>query len=159
MRLKVFTIVLTGTVALLGTGCGSTRSVTSSSTDLRTTESRMTEAKDSVVVEVHDTLQVVTVVTVDRNEAGDTVRVSTVTDRERVRDRSAVRAQETRVEVRVDTVYVAVRDSVYVLQNSQISQKSGPSAFISALKWVFWIIVSVTVFIIVLKVTRVFNLF
>ena len=111
------------------------------------------------MVEVHDTLQVVTVVTVDRNEAGDTVRVSTVTDRERVRDRSAVRAQETRVEVRVDTVYVAVRDSVYVLQNSQISQKSGPSAFISALKWVFWIIVSVTVFIIVLKVTRVFNLF
>lgn len=130
-----------------------------SSTDLRTTESRTTEAKDSVVVEVHDTLQVVTVVTVDRNEAGDTVRVSTVTDRERVRDRSAVRAQETRIEVRVDTVYVAVRDSVYVSQNAQISQKNGPSAFISALKWVFWIIVSVTVFIIVLKVTRVFNLF
>ena len=111
-----------------------------------------------MVVEVHDTLQVVTVVTVDRNEAGDTVRVSTVTDRERVRDRSAVRAQETRVEVRVDTVYVAVRDSVYVSQNAQITQKSA-SPLISALKWVFWIIVSVTVFIIVLKVTRVFNLF
>ena len=159
MRLKVFKIVLTGTVALLGTGCGSTRSVTNSSTDLRTTESRTTEAKDSVVVEVHDTLQVVTVVTVDRNEAGDTVRVSTVTDRERVRNRDRFKAQETRVEVRVDTVFVAVRDSVYVSQNSQISQKSGPSAFLSALKGVFWIIVSVTVFIIVLKVTRVFNLF
>ena len=135
--------------------------MTSSSTDLRTTESRTTEAKDSVVVEVHDTLQVVTVVTVDRNEAGDTVRVSTVTDRERVRDRSSVRAQEKKVEVRVDTVYVAVRDSVYVSQTLRQAQgeTSRTSAFISALKWVFWIIVSVTVFIIVLKVTRVFNLF
>ena len=139
--------------------CGSMRSVTSSSTDLRTTESRTTEARDSVVVEVHDTLQVVTVVTVDRNEVGDTVRVSTVTDRERVRDRSAVRAQETRVEVRVDTVYVAVRDSVAVTTAASAPSASRTSAFISALKWVFWIIVSVTVFIIVLKVSRVFNLF
>ena len=159
MRLKVFTIVLTGTVALLGTGCGSTRSVTSSSTDLRTTESRTTEAKDSVVVEVHDTLQVVTVVTVDRNEAGDTVRVSTVTDRERVRDRSAVRAQEKKVEVRVDTVYIAVRDSVAVTTAASAPSATRASPWVSALKWVFWIIVSVTVFIIVLKVTRVFNLF
>ena len=117
------------------------------------------EAKDSVVVEVHDTLQVVTVVTVDRNEAGDTVRVSTVTDRERVRDRSAVRAQETRVEVRVDTVYVAVRDSVAVTTAASAPSASRTSAFLSVLKWVFWIIVSITVFIIVLKVTRVFNLF
>ena len=112
-----------------------------------------------MVVEVHDTLQVVTVVTVDRNEVGDTVRVSTVTDRERVRNRDRFKAQETRVEVRVDTVFVAVRDSVYISQNAQKTLKNGPSAFISALKWVFWIIVSVTIFIIVLKVTRVFNLF
>ena len=133
--------------------------MTSSSTDLRTTESRTTEAKDSVVVEVHDTLQVVTVVTVDRNEAGDTVRVSTVTDRERVRDRSAVRAQEKKVEVRVDTVYIAVRDSVAVTTAASAPSATRASPWVSALKWVFWIIVSVTVFIIVLKVTRVFNLF
>ena len=133
--------------------------MTSSSTDLRTTESRTTEAKDSVVIEVHDTLQVVTVVTVDRNEAGDTVRVSTVTDRERVRDRSAVRAQETKVEVRVDTVFVAVRDSVSVTTAASAPSASRTSPWVSTLKWVFWIIVSVTVFIIVLKVTRVFNLF
>lgn len=128
----------------------------SSSSDLRVTESRSADKRDSVIVEVHDTLREVTVVTVDRTEAGDTVRVSTVTDRDRVRSRDRFKAQETKVEVRVDTVFVAVRDSVYVSQNAQISQKSA-SPVTSALKWVFWIIVSLTVFIIVFKVTRLFK--
>ena len=109
------------------------------------------EAKDSVVVEVHDTLQVVTVVTVDRNEAGDTVRVSTVTDRERVRDRSAVRAQEKKVEVRVDTVYVAVRDSVAVTTTASAPSASRASPWVSALKWIFWIIVGLSALIIIVK--------
>ena len=138
------------------TGCGSSRQVVSSSSDLRVTESRSADKRDSVIVEVHDTLREVTVVTVDRTEAGDTVRVSTVTDRDRVRSRDRFKAQETKVEVRVDTVFVAVRDSVYVSQNAQISQKSA-SPVTSALKWVFWIIVSLTVFIIVFKVTRLFK--
>ena len=155
MRLKVFMIALIGTVALLGTGCSATRSV-SSSTDLRVAESRSADRRDSVIVEVHDTLREVKVVTVDRTEAGDTVRVSTVTDRDRVRSRDRFKAQETKVEVRVDTVFVAVRDSVYVSQNAQIAQKSA-SPVTSALKWVFWIIVSLTVFIIVFKVTRLFK--
>ena len=127
-----------------------------SNTELRASEERTMEARDSVMVEVHDSVQVVTVVTVDRTEAGDTLRVSTVTERERVRNRDRYKAQETKVEVRVDTVFVAVRDSVYVSQNAQISQKSA-SPVTSALKWVFWIIVSLTVFIIVFKVTRSFK--
>lgn len=116
----------------------------------------MTEAKDSVVVEMRDTLKEVTVITIDRNEVGDTLKVSTVTDRERVRDRSAVRAQETRVEVRVDTVYVERRDSVMVqetLRQAQGDSGGRASALVSALKWVFWIIVSVTVLFIILKLT------
>ena len=127
-----------------------------SNTELRASDERTMEARDSVMVEVHDSVQVVTVVTVDRTEAGDTLRVSTVTERERVRNRDRYKAQETKVEVRVDTVFVAVRDSVYVSQNAQISQKSA-SPVTSALKWVFWIIVSLTVFIIVFKVTRSFK--
>lgn len=127
-----------------------------SNTELRASDERTMEARDSVMVEVHDSVQVVTVVTVDRTEAGDTLRVSTVTERERVRNRDRYKAQETKVEVRVDTVFVAVRDSVYVSQNAQISQKSA-SPVTSALKWVFWIIVSLTVFIIVFKVTRLFK--
>lgn len=136
--------------------CSATRSM-SSSTDLRTTESRMTEAKDSVMVEMRDTLKEVTVITIDRNEVGDTLKVSTVTDRERVRDRSAVRAQETRVEVRVDTVYVERRDSVMVqetLRQAQGDSGGRASALVQALKWVFWIIVSITVLFIILKYRR-----
>lgn len=111
-----------------------------------------------MIVEVHDTLREVTVVTVDRTEAGDTVRVSTVTDRDRVRSRDRFKAQETKVEVRVDTVFVAVRDSVYVSQNAQISQKSA-SPVTSALKWVFWIIVAIGVLMVVVKASKVFKFF
>ena len=125
--------------------------MTSSSTDLRTTESRTTEAKDSVVVEVHDTLQVVTVVTVDRNEAGDTVRVSTVTDRERVRDRSAVRAQEKRVEVRVDTVYVEKRDSVYVQNTNLANPTNKKSGFLTYIKWIFALVFAIVGLVVVIR--------
>ena len=61
-----------------------------------------------------------------------------------------------------DTVYIEHRDSVMVEEIAGGVGNDGSaraSPFVSALKWVFWIIVSVTVFIIVLKVTRVFNLF
>ena len=131
----------------------------SSSTELRATESRTAETRDSVLVAEKDTLKEVTVITIDRNEVGDTVRVSTVTDRERVRNRDRVAKLETKIEVRVDTVYVERRDSVAVITAASASSVTRASPWVSALKWVFWIIVSVTVFIIVLKVTRVFNLF
>ena len=145
-------------IALFVTSCASSRKV-SESVSSATNYTNVTNERDSVVVEVHDTLQVVTVVTVDRTEAGDTVRVSTVTDRERVRSQDRFKAQETRVEVRVDTVYIAVRDSVAVTTTASAPSATRASPWVSALRWIFWIIVSVTVFIIVLKVTRVFNLF
>ena len=42
-------------------------------------------------VEVHDTLREVTTITVDRNDRGDTLRQSIVTDRERVRNAADIR--------------------------------------------------------------------
>lgn len=152
--MKECTIVAIGTIALCVSACGSSRQVArTEATELRINGTTETVAKDSVLVEQRDTLIEVTTITIDRNEVGDTLKVSTVTDRERVRDRSAVRAQETRVEVRVDTVYVAVRDSVYVETPDRVGGDGSvrPSAFVSALKWVFWIIVSLTVFIVVIK--------
>ena len=110
-----------------------------------------------MVVEVHDTLQVVTVVTVDRTEVGDTVRVSTVTDRERVRSRDRFKAQETRVEVRVDTVYIAVRDSVAVTTAASAPSAARASPVVSALKWVFWIIIAIGGLVIIFKVSKVFK--
>ena len=46
----------------------------------------------------------VTAITVCENERGDTIRMTTVTDRTRNRD--AIAMQRTKVEARVDTVYI-----------------------------------------------------
>ena len=111
------------------------------------------------MVAVCDSITETTTITIRENEQGDTIKVVQVTDRERVRSKADVRSMKEEVRVVRDTVYVAVRDSVAVTTAASAPSASRTSALVSALKWVFWIIVSVTVFIIVLKVTRVFNLF
>ena len=69
------------------------------------------ERVDSVIVEQRDTLREVTTITIDRNDKGDTLRISTVTDRKRIRSMSDVRSKKEDVVVRTDTVYVE-RDSL-----------------------------------------------
>ena len=90
--------------------------------------------------DVRDTLQEVTTITIDRNDKGDTLRIATVTDRTRARSRNRVSTQETKVEVRVDTVYVERRDSVFVETNTNRTNQK-PGGFASTLKWIFWIII------------------
>jgi len=135
-------------VALTASACSVSRSASvkaevrglkavSQSEELRTTELRSTEARDSVVVELRDTLVETTTITIDRNEVGDTIRMTTETDRERVRDRSKLRDKSEKIIVRVDTVYVAVRDSVVELRNYGATESGNrPSAVARALKWV-----------------------
>lgn len=77
-------------------------------------DTREQEARDSVKLELRDTLKEVTTVTVQLNETGDTVKVSTVTDRTRASDRSQLRDKSEKVIVKTDTVYVERRDSVLV---------------------------------------------
>ena len=140
-------------IALIGLGCSSSRQVAKTeATELRINGTTETVAKDSVLVEQRDTLIEVTTITIDRNEAGDTLKTSVVTDRTRARAMSDVRTKKEEVRVRVDTVYVAVRDSVVELRNYGATESGNrPSAVARALKWVFWIIVSLTVFIVVIK--------
>ena len=141
-------------IALIGLGCSSSRQVAKTeATELRINGTTETVAKDSVLVEQRDTLIEVTTITIDRNEAGDTLKTSVVTDRTRARDRDRIAKQETKTIIKTDTVYVAVRDSVYVETPDRLGGDGSvrPSAFVSALKWVFWIIVSLTVFIVVIK--------
>ena len=114
MRLKVFMIVPLGMIALLGSGCSASRVAVKSEVVSRTAEVVRDTVQEQVMVAVYDTLREVTVVTVDRTEAGDTVRVSTVTDRFRGRDRAAVAEVKEKIVVKTDTVYVAVRDSTFV---------------------------------------------
>ena len=60
--------------------------------------SKVQNSRDSVRVEqvmeaVHDTIVETTIITIRENEQGDTLRVSTVTDRLRVKDRDAIAVQ------------------------------------------------------------------
>ena len=133
------------------TSCAVQRSASSKATDLRIQESTEVTARDSVVVELLDTLVEVTTITIDRNEQGDTLKQSVVTDRLRTRNRNRLRDVEVKVVEKIDTVYIERRDSVRVREFQGSGGSNRPSAFVSALKWIFWIIVSITVFIIIIK--------
>ena len=117
--------------------------------------SETVEARDSVVVAVHDTLTITKTVTIRENENGDTVRMTTETDRERVRSISDVRSKKEEVRVVRDTVYVERRDSVEVsssrFQVSGDSLNHRPSTLILTLKWVFALIVAVSVLLLIVK--------
>ena len=137
MQWKVSMIVLTGLSVLFVTGCGTVRrTVTHEATDLRIQESTEVTARDSVVVELRDTLVETTTITIDRNEVGDTLRVTQVTDRDRARDRSQLRDKSEKIIVRVDTVYVAVRDSTDVRSYGATESQSGGTTLHRTLKWV-----------------------
>lgn len=113
---------------------------------------------EQVLVAVHDTIREVTTITVHQNEMGDTVFRSMVTDRERVREHTALKDKEEKVMVRIDTVYVERCDSVLVstkpLTDGTIVRKP---AWMLGLKWIFYIIIAVTVLIVVIKVVKVFS--
>lgn len=120
--------------------------------------------KDSVQVEsvaVQDSVVEVTTITIDRNEQGDTLKQSVVTDRLRTRNRDRVKDVEVRTVVKTDTVYIERRDSVRVssstIQDSGSKKRTSP--VVSALKWVFWIIVAIGVLMIGWKVSKVFKFF
>lgn len=138
-------------------GCASTKQTASKEVlSFKVQDTREQEARDSVKLELRDTLKEVTTVTVQLNETGDTVKMSTVTDRTRASDRSQLRDKSEKIIVRVDTVYVERRDSVRVEIPRQARGDIGRASALSYLKWIFWIIVSVTVLLIVIKM---FNLF
>ena len=110
--------------------------------------------REEVALVVHDTLREVTTITVRQNEAGDTVRMSVVTDRDRSRLRYDVRSKKEVVRVVRDTVYIEKRDSLLV-KSEELRVKSSLSHHTSAisltLKWIFWIICSSVALIIVIK--------
>lgn len=143
-------------IALLGTGCSVQREALRSSTDLRTTESRIDTVREQVLVAVHDSVTITKTVTITENEQGDTVRVVQVTDRDRVRDRAAVRDKEEKVIVKTDTFFVERRDSVFVSAPAGPSKSSGAArpAWLQGLKWLFWIVVAITVLVVIIKVSR-----
>ena len=103
---------------------------------------------------VHDTLQEVTTITVQTNDRGDTLKVTQITDRSRLRERSDVRSKKEEVKLRVDTVYIERHDSSYaektIVAGSEYKSTWG-SRFRSTLKWIFAILCASILLIIVIK--------
>lgn len=120
-------------------------------------DSRDSVRVEQVMVAVHDTIMEVTTITIRENEQGDTVRVSTVTDRMRGRSRDAIATQKTKTEVVRDTVIIEKRDSVFVKNTNLANPTNKASPVVSSLKWIFWIMICVIVLVIVFKVTKFIN--
>ena len=135
-------------------GCGSTQNVQRA--DVRSMKAESMESvqnRDSVVIENTDTLCEVTTITIQTDEKGDTLRVSTVTDRIRARTRSDIRSKSEDVKVIRDTMYIEKRDSMRSEVRGLRSDGHHTSAFNiqTTLKWICLIIVSLTVLLIVVK--------
>ena len=136
MRLKGLTAVLIGLSVLCLVGCASTKQATSSHSEQLKVES--VEFRDSLNVErveLKDTLREVTTITVQTNDKGDTLKVVQITDLTRARSRDNVVAQRVKTEVRF-----------------QDSSAGRASPFVSALKWIFWILIGLIGLIITVKV-------
>ena len=98
--------------------------------------------------------------TITVSEAGDTLKQDIFTDRLRIRDRAQLKVKSEKVKVVRDTVFIERRDSVLVekFQGSTVQEgKARASPFVSALKWVFWIVVAVTVLVVIIKIGKVFR--
>ena len=90
-------------------------------------------------------------VTVQLNEAGDTVKVSTVTDRTRIRARERTKGVEVKIVEKTDTVYVAISDSLSSSNTKFSNPTKQKNSFVSSLKWIFWIVCAIIILIIVIK--------
>ena len=146
-------------VALTVSACSVSRQATAVKSEELKVKSEVRDSLrvEQVMVAVHDTLTITKTITIRENEQGNTVRMSVVTDRDRVRDRSQLRDKSEKLIVRVDTVYVERRDSVLVKSEELRVKSDRPSAFVSAFKWVFWIIVAIGALIMGWKVCKVFK--
>ena len=119
----------------------------------QTSETTVTEARDSIIIELRDTIREVTSITVQLNPVGDTVKVTTVTDRTSSRDRSQLKVKSEKLKVERDTVYIE-RDSLRLTAYGLRPPEQSPakkSPFVSSLKWIFWILCAIIVLIIVIR--------
>ena len=126
------------------------------------TEERRVEVRDTVretvLVAVHDTVTITNTITITENEHGDTIKLVQLTERDRVRDRTGFKVQDSRVTVKTDTVSVE-RDSVNVEDKKiglSASADGGGSqkraGFLTYVKWIFALICAVIVLILTIRI-------
>lgn len=139
-------------IALSVSACSSSRQTTSSSEQLKVESLELRDSSRVESVDVMDSLIVVTTIIIDRNEVGDTVRLTQVTDRTRARTRDNIARQSTKTVVKTDTVYVERRDSVATYQVTDYpSTDSGTTALYKALKWMVALVVAVIILVLVIR--------
>ncbi len=131
----------------------------SSRHDVRAAQMEVNETRDSVIIELRDTVREVTTITIRENEQGDTIKMVQIIDRERVRSRDRAALQEKKVEARVDTVYIdkevektvaAAGPGVEIDKEGNVTKTVNRLA--QTLKWIFLVIVAVVVLIVVVKI-------
>ena len=140
------------------TGCWTSRKASKSS-ELRVESVESVEKVDSVVVEHSDTLREVTTIAVQLNDTGDTLKISTVTDRERIRSMSDVRSKKEDVYVRTDTVNIekeADKTVAVVGPGTEIDKDGNVTKRVNrvaqTLKWLFLTLVAVIAIIILIRI-------
>ena len=122
------------------------------------------EKVDSVVVESSDTVRETTTITIvlrqaqEPDEAPDTLKISTVTDRTTVRDRSQLKVKSEKLKVETDTVYIEreAEKSVAVAGPGTEFDEQGnirhQPSYIRLLKWLFLTLIALTALIIVIRI-------
>ena len=122
------------------------------------------EKVDSVIVESSDTVRETTTITIvlrqaqEPDEAPDTLKISTVTDRTTVRDRSQLRVKSEKLKVETDTVYIEreAEKSVAVAGPGTEFDEQGnirhQPSYIRLLKWLFLTLIALTALIIVIRI-------
>lgn len=104
-----------------------------------------------LVMAVHDTVREVTRISVRQNEAGDTVKLFQVTERDRISHRDRARDSHEKTVIKTDTVFIEKRDSVFVRNGKNQSDRI---ALHSTLKWIFWIIIALIGLVLIIKIRR-----
>ena len=139
------------------TGCVSSRKATSERLQL-TAYSLQDTVREQVVVTVFDTITITKTITIRESETGDTLRVSTVTERDHVRDRSQLRVKSEKLKVETDTVYIEreAEKSVAVAGPGTEFDEQGnirhQPSYIRLLKWLFLTLIALTALIIVIRI-------
>ena len=115
---------------------------------------------EQVVVTVIDTIKEVTTITVRESETGDTLRVSTVTERDHVRDRSQLKVKSEKLKVETDTVYVekeADKTVAVAGPGTEIDEQGNikhHTSAISLLRWATLLTVAIIALIILIRIKR-----
>lgn len=102
MRYKRLTTVLIATLALFTMSCRSSKTVTMQTSTATATDT----LRQTVTLTVHDTVRETTTVTIQTNIDGDTTKLTTITNREKIinRDRAANQSHATTQTVTHSTI-------------------------------------------------------